>query len=214
MSRSGTQSMKAAIGDSIQLGELSFRLAAVVVQEPEAALDYFAAGPKVFINLQDLPATGLEQEGSRITYRLVVAGEPSVVEKFVLSARAGLGRGQRLETVADARPEIRSALDRAGRFLGLAALVSVVLAAIAVAMAARRHSARHLAGSAVMRCLGASQGTLVGIQVGELVMLGLMASVALISLSSSAFLFCSQNIAARNECASNEFGLIFSAESI
>ncbi len=178
MSRSGTQSMKAAIGDSIQLGELSFRLAAVVVQEPEAVLDYFAAGPKVFINLQDLPATGLEQEGSRITYRLVVAGEPSVVEKFVLSARAGLGRGQRLETVADARPEIRSALDRAGRFLGLAALVSVVLAAIAVAMAARRHSARHLAGSAVMRCLGASQGTLVGIQVGELVMLGLMASVA------------------------------------
>ena len=87
-----------------------------------------------------------------------------------------LARGQRLETIGEARPEMRSALDRAGRFLGLAALVSVVLAAVAVAMAARRHSERHLSGAAVMRCLGASQRTLVGIHVGELVMLGVFAS--------------------------------------
>ena len=148
------------------------------MQEPEASLNYFNSAPKAFLNLADLPATGLEQPGSRITYRLVVAGEPVAVEQFVASARRGLGRGQRLETAADARPEIRSAMDRAGRFLGLAALVSVVLAAIAVAMAARRHSARHLAGSAVMRCLGASQRTLVGIHVGELLMLGVFASAA------------------------------------
>jgi putative ABC transport system permease protein len=123
-----------------------------------------------------LPATGLEQPGSRIGYRLAVAGEPDAVERFEARVRAKLGRGQRLETAADARPEIRAALDRAGRFLGLAALVSVVLAAIAVAMAARRHASRDLAGSAVMRCLGASQATLVGIHVGELLLLGLAAS--------------------------------------
>lgn len=183
MSRAGAQAMSASLGDTVKLGNSSLRLAALVVQEPEAALDYFNSGPKVFLNLADLPATGLEQEGSRITYRLVVAGEPAAVEKFVARARDRLGRGQRLETAADARPEIRSALDRAGRFLGLAALVSVVLAAIAVAMAARRHSARHLAGSAVMRCLGASQGTLVGIHVGELVLLGLAGSVIGIGLA-------------------------------
>ena len=172
MSRSGAQVLAASIGDSIRIGNSTLRLAALVVQDPEAALDYFSAGPKVFLNLSDLPATGLEQEGSRIIYRLIVAGEPSAVEQFVAKARQGLGRGQRLETAGDARPEIRLALDRAGRFLGLAALISVVLAAVAVAMAARRHSARHLAGSAVMRCLGASQRTLVGIHVGELLMLG------------------------------------------
>src|SRR5207342_1880763 len=123
-----------------------------------------------------LPATGLVQEGSRVGYRLVVAGDPGAVERFVATARASLGRGQRLETIGQVRPEIRSALERASRFLGLAALVSVVLAAIAVAMAARRHSSRHLQGSAVMRCLGASQRTLVGIHAGELLMLGLIAS--------------------------------------
>ena len=177
ISSAGSDALKASIGDPIRIGDSTLRLAAVVAQEPEAALDYFNAGPKVFLNLSDLPATGLEQEGSRITYRLIVAGEPAAVERFVSRTRARLTRGQRLETVEDARPEIRSALDRAGRFLGLAALVSVVLAAVAVAMAARRHSARHLAGSAVMRCLGASQRTLVGIHVGELLLLGLAASI-------------------------------------
>jgi putative ABC transport system permease protein len=176
MSKDGAQTLSAKIGDAVFVGDAKLILAALVVQEPDAGLDFFGAGPKVFLNLADLPATGLEQEGSRITYRLVVAGDPTAVENFVSAVRPRLGRGERLETAADARPEIRSALDRAGRFLGLAALVSVVLAAIAVAMAARRHSTRHTQASAVMRCLGASQRTLVGVHAGELLMLGVIAS--------------------------------------
>jgi putative ABC transport system permease protein len=183
MSRAGAQALSARLGDTVSLGASQLRLAAWVVQEPEAALDYFAAGPKAFINLDDLPATGLEQEGSRITYRLVVAGDPGAVEAFSATARSNLGRGQRLETASDARPEVRRALDRAGRFLGLAALVAVVLAAVAVAMAARRHSARHQAGSAVMRCLGASQRLLVTIHVGELLFLGIGASLLGVALA-------------------------------
>ncbi|MBJ6979978.1 FtsX-like permease family protein [Luteimonas sp. MC1895] len=175
MSRGGADTLGARIGDTVGIGTLELRLAALVAQEPDAALDYFNVAPRVFIHPDDLEATGLVQEGSRIRYRLVVAGEASAVERFTAVAREHLARGQRLETAADARPEIRSALDRAGRFLGLAALVSVVLAAVAVAMAARRHSARHLQGAAVMRCLGASQATLAGIHIGELLMLGLLA---------------------------------------
>lgn len=175
LSRAGADTLDTKIGDSIRLGDAEFRLVALVVQEPDAALDYFNVAPKVFLNLADLPATGLVQEGSRLRYRLVVAGDAAAVERFTAIAKPALSRGQRLETVKDARPEIRSALERAGRFLGLAALVSVVLAAVAVAMAARRHSERHLSGVAVMRCLGASQRTLVGIHVGELVLLGLAA---------------------------------------
>ncbi len=175
MSRAGADALGASVGDEIGIGESHFRLAALVTQEPDAALDYFNVAPRVFINMSDLQDTGLVQLGSRIRYRLVVAGESAAVEAFTATARAELGRGQRMETIQDARPEIRSSLDRAGRFLGLAALVSVVLAAVAVAMASRRHSERHLSGTAVMRCLGASQRTLVGIHVGELVLLGLMA---------------------------------------
>ncbi|RZA36754.1 MAG: FtsX-like permease family protein [Lysobacteraceae bacterium] len=175
ISHSGAETLDAKLGDRIGIGDVELTLAALVVQEPDASIDYFNVAPKAFLNLADVPATGLVQEGSRLGYRVVVAGDAAAVERFVAVARPALARGQRLETIQDARPEVRSSLDRAGRFLGLAALVSVVLAAVAVAMAARRHSERHLSGTAVMRCLGASQRTLVGIHVGELVLLGLVA---------------------------------------
>ncbi|OHE84166.1 MAG: permease [Lysobacterales bacterium RIFOXYD1_FULL_69_11] len=183
MSQAGAETLRARIGDTVGIGESQLRLAALVTQEPDAALDYFNVAPKVFLNFADLEATGLVQEGSRLRHRLVVAGDSNAVEQFVAVARDNLGRGQRLETIEDARPEIRSALDRAGRFLGLAALVSVVLAAVAVAMAARRHSERHLSGTAVMRCLGASQRTLVGVHVGELLLLGLLASTVGVAIA-------------------------------
>ncbi|MEO6138630.1 MAG: FtsX-like permease family protein [Luteimonas sp.] len=182
MSRAGAVALHAKIGDMLAIGESKLRLDALVLEEPNAALDYFNVAPRVFLNTEDLPATGLVQEGSRVSYRLMIAGDASAVERFITAIKPRLARGERLET-GQTRPEVRSALDRAGRFLGLAALVSVVLAAVAVAMAARRHSERHLSGAAVMRCLGASQRTLVGIHVGEMVLLGLIASVVGVAIA-------------------------------
>ena len=183
MSRAGANTLGASVGDIMAIGDSKLRLVALVLKEPDASLNYFNVAPRVFLNLRDLPATGLVQEGSRIGYRLIVAGDAGAVERFVSTAKPALGRGQRLETIGETRPEVRSALDRAGRFLGLAAMLSVVLAAVAVAMAARRHSERHLSGAAVMRCLGASQRTLVGIHVGELAMLGFAASAIGVAIS-------------------------------
>lgn len=178
ISRAGAQALGAKVGDTLKLGYSELRLSALVAQEPDAAMDYFNVAPRVIMNLLDLPASGLVQEGSRIGYRFVVAGDADAVSNFAASVKTDLGRGQRLETISDARPEIRSALERADRFLGLSALLSVVLSAIAVAMAARRHAARHLDGCAIMRCIGASQNRIVSIYVGELVWLGLIGSMA------------------------------------
>jgi putative ABC transport system permease protein len=176
ITRAGAEALGARVGDTLELGLSRLTVAALVSREPDAALDYFNVAPRVFMALSDLPATGLDQEGARITYRLVVAGEAAAVERFVRDSRADLVRGQRLETIEDARPEVRRALERADRFLGLSALVSVILAAVAVAMAARRHTQRHLDGCAVMRCLGASQSLIARIYIGELLLLGLIAS--------------------------------------
>lgn len=176
LTRAGAQAFAVQVGDVLRLGNAEFRLAGVVLEEPDAALDYFNVAPRAFIHWDDLPGTGLIQEGSRVTYRLVVAGEAAAAQRWIDATRDSLQRGQRLETIADARPEIRRALERADRFLGLAALLAVVLAAIAVAMAARRHSARHLDGCAVLRCLGASQSTITGIYAGELLLLGVLGS--------------------------------------
>jgi len=174
LSPDAARKLKLGIGDRVGVGELQLEVSALLVREPDAALDYFNVAPKVLMAMADLPASGLVQPGSRIQYRMVVAGTPSAVSNFSQQQRAQMQRGQRLETADDARPEIRSALDRANRFLSLAALVSLILAAVAVALAARRHSQRHLDASALMRCMGASQATLVCIQLGELFILGML----------------------------------------
>lgn len=174
LTRAGAQLLDVAVGDTVRLGQSELRVAALVAQVPDAAMDYFNVAPRVFVRLDEIHATGLVQEGSRITHRFIVASDDGAAQGFVDAMQNRLERGQRLETVADARPEVRRALDRADRFLGLASLVAVILAAIAVAMAARRHSARHLDGCAVLRCLGASQRTISIIHIGELMMLGLI----------------------------------------
>lgn len=176
LSRAGADALGVRIGERIHLGSREFVLDALVAQEPDAVLDYFNTAPKVFIALDELESTGLVQPGARIVYRLVVAGPEAAVRDFIDAVKPQLGRGQRLETAADARPEVRSALDRADRFLGLAALVSVVLASIAVAMAARRHSARHLDDAAVLRCLGASQRDIATLHLLAMILLTVLAA--------------------------------------
>lgn len=183
LSEDAARKLKARTGQTIGVGDLKLVYAATMIQEPDAALDYFNVSPRIFIARDDLAKTGLVQDGSRIGYRLVVAGNSADVKTFVALTKKNLERGQRLETSDDARPEVRLALDRAGRFLGIAALVSLILAAVAVALAARRHSARHLDGSAVMRCLGASQSTIAGLQLGELFFLGMVGSSIGIALA-------------------------------
>lgn len=168
--------LELAVGDPVALGKTSFRIAGVIVREPESAVGFINLGPRLIFNGADLPATQLIQPGSRINYRLMAAGPAAQVEAFRQFAAANLGPGQRVEGVRDARPEIRSALERAEKFLALSALASVVLAAVAVALAARRYLQRHFDSCAMMRCLGASQGLIMRLH-GELFLaLGVVAS--------------------------------------
>jgi putative ABC transport system permease protein len=83
-----------------------------------------------------------------------------------------------MEGIRDARPRIRSALERAERFLNLAALTSVLLAAAAIALAARRYLQRHLDGCAIMRCLGATQARIMRLHFWQFTLLGLLAAGA------------------------------------
>ena len=164
-------------GDTLGIGQLRLRLAAIVTQEPDSSIGFLNSAPRLIMNEADLAASGLVQDGSRVRYRLYVAGETAAVDAYRAWAQQRIGAGQSIEGIRDARPEIRSALERAERFLGLAALVSVVLSAVAVALAARRFLRRHLDGCAVMRCIGASQPTIVRLYMLHFTALGLVAGL-------------------------------------
>ena len=163
------------VGDPLQLGALRLHVAAVLTQEPDRGMNFFNIAPRVMMHIDDVPATALIRPGSRVTYQLFAAGERADVDAYAAWKALLLQRGQRIETLDNARPEIRAALDRAQRFLGLAALLAAVLAAVAIALSVRQYTARHLDACAVMRCLGATQSRLLALHATALTLLGLLA---------------------------------------
>lgn len=165
-------------GDLLEIGAVQLAVAAVITREPDHSVGFIHMAPRVMINAADLPATGLVQEGSRVSYQLLIAGEFSAVESYRNWAKEQVSAVERIEGIRDARPEIKSALERAEKFLNLAALVSVVLAAAAIALAVRRFTQRHLDGCAIMRSLGASQQGLFALYLYYFIVLGIASSLA------------------------------------
>lgn len=165
------------VGDRLAVGEAEFIVAGILTREPDRSLNPFAIAPRVMLALADLPATGLVQPGSRIVWRLHLAGEEPAIREFRRWAEPLLARGERLEGMEDARPEIRLLFERAQRFLRLASLLSVVLAAVAIGLAARRFAASHIDGFAVLRAYGANARQLIGLFVGMFLAGGMAAAL-------------------------------------
>jgi len=166
-----------ARGDTVEVGAQAFTITRILTAEPDRGADLFSIAPRLLMNLADLPATRLVQPGSRVKHRLLIAAAPVRLAALRVDLGARLTPAQRLYGVSDARPRLRTALRRAARFLGLAGLVSVLLAGLALAIAARAHAARQFDAVAVLRCLGASQGTVLRLYALELAVLGLLASL-------------------------------------
>ncbi|MBI5792928.1 MAG: FtsX-like permease family protein [Rhodocyclales bacterium] len=167
-----------AAGTALAVGRITVRSGPVLTMEPDRGMNVFALAPRLMINLGDLAATGLIQPGSRAYYRLHLAGDAPAVAAYEAWAKDRLGRGEKIESLDNARPEIRNVTERAQRFLRLAALLAVILAAVAAALAAERYMRRHLDGCAVMRCMGASARQLLLIHGGEFLAFGLIATLA------------------------------------
>lgn len=144
------------LGDQVSLGTQSLKVSGVLEREPSRGGDMFNFAPRVMINVQDLAATGLIQFGSRVKYQLIVAGDTTQLKAFSTWATQHLQRGERLEDVKTARPEIKSALDKAEIFLGLSAMVSVMLAVVAMLLASGPYLNRNLDTFAMLRCFGAT----------------------------------------------------------
>ncbi len=172
------------VGDTLGLGEVSLRVGAVLTYEPDRGGSLFNIAPRLLFNRADLAATGLLGPGALKQEKLLLAGDEAPLAAFRAEVEPTLDGRTQLIGGRDARPELNQALQRGERFLGLAALVSLLLAGVAIALAAHRHAERHRDSSALMRCLGAKQGFIAGLYLRQLLILGLLASAlgALIGL--------------------------------
>jgi putative ABC transport system permease protein len=169
------------VGDVLLLGQRSFVVRHILIQEPDRGAGFMNFAPRVLINGADLDATGLVQPASRISWRFALVGEAKAVAHYQQWMTQLLAdqpmRGVQLESMQLGRPEMRQTLDRAANFLNLVALLAALLSAVAVALAARDFAARHLDDCAVLRVLGQSQRQIAWSYASEFVSAGLIASL-------------------------------------
>ena len=165
------------VGDALEIGYAQLRIDALLTHEPDRAGDFYSLTPRVLMNLADLPATRVIQPGSRVRYRLLVAGDEADLQRYRDWLEPQLESHQRLTSVADDNRQIGNALDRANQFLGLASIAAVVLAGVAVALSASRFAQRHFDTSALLRCLGASRRRTLRLFLLQLLGLGIIATL-------------------------------------
>jgi len=173
------------VGDDLLLGDSALQITQIIVIEPDRGAGFMSFAPRVMLNQADLADTGLIQPASRVSYRLALAAPPgreAALREYVDWAEQRIKavplRGVRVESLQSGRPEMRQTLDRAEKFLNLVALLSALLAAVAVGIAARDFAQRHLNDCAMQRVLGLSQARIAGAYALEFAGVGLGASLA------------------------------------
>jgi putative ABC transport system permease protein len=170
------------VGDVLQLGAIPFTITQLLTYEPDRGGDMFSVAPRVMINHTDIAETGLIGQGALVNYRLLIDGEQSIIDRYRRQLENRSDDEEQILSVRESRPELRVALERAQQFLSLASIISVLLAGVAVATAARRFARRHFDSAAIYRCFGATQNKIIILFSLEMLWLALIASTAGVAL--------------------------------
>jgi putative ABC transport system permease protein len=172
------------LGDELLVGGESFVVRAAVLDEPDRIGSAFTLGPRAFLSPDGLERAGLERFGSRISYRTLLA-LPDAENRDEIEALAEdlrellpATRTHRVETYAEAQPALRQGIGRADRFLGLAALLSLLIGGVGVSQTVRSWLSGRLDAIAVLRCLGFRPREVLTLYFGQATFLGLAGSIA------------------------------------
>lgn len=169
--------LPASMNDTVVLGKSQFALTTVVTKDPSQGINFFQIAPQVIIPLADLPATGLLSPASRAEFSLLFTGSDRAIRELKANLEAKLAPTERIRSLQEGAQNVQQALQRAGRFLGLAALLSVVLAGAAIVLTAAslvRHETRSVA---VLKAFGLARRRILVDYLGNLWLLALIAGV-------------------------------------
>ncbi len=165
----------AEVGDEIVLGQARFVLRGVVTNAPGEVSLRSAFGPRLYIPRGRAEATGLLTRGSRARYEGYLRFPPGTdAQKLAESFRSSLSvERMAVRTVSEDQRRLTETLTRFGNFLGLVALVALLLGGLGVASAVHVFVKRRMTTIAVLRCLGARSGTVLRAYLAQALFLGL-----------------------------------------
>src|SRR6202789_1728951 len=163
------------VGASLKIGDSTFRIAAILVREPDRMSSGMGLGPRVMMTQSALEKSGLLQQGSRSGERFLF--KLSSNSGSIATVRARLEQVLPDAQVTDFResnPALTDGLKRSTGLLSLICLVAMVLGAIGVAMAMRAHLQQRVEVLAIMKSIGARSSDILRIYLLQTVLLGLV----------------------------------------
>ena len=149
--------LNVSVGDNIELGAGIFKVTKVLVKEPDAPFFSLSGNKRVLLNYADIPTTQAVQDGSRVFHRLLFAGNAQQLSDYYAWLKPQLKSNQNWEGIKDRQSPLGNNLERAERFLLLAGLFGIMLAAVAMAVSAKRYCERQYDPVAMMKTLGGSR---------------------------------------------------------
>lgn len=159
------------IGDQIDVGDATLRIAGEIVQEPDAGFNPFQMAPRLMMNMADVEKTGAVQPGSRVSWRYKFGGTPEQLasyEKWLLPQLKPEHRWYGLEQDEGA---LGKSLERSQQFLLLSALLTLLLAVAAVAVAMGHYCRSRYDLVAILKTLGAGRAQLRKLIIGQWLLL-------------------------------------------
>ena len=167
------------VGDEIVIGRSRFTIRGVIALEPGRSLSAFSLGPRVMIDYDDLPDTGLLTIGSRVIRQMLLRVPEDRVDALTRELQTEL-RPQfvRVRSYRDRQEQIGEDFLRAENYLSLVGLVIVVLGGIAVSSVTRVFVQQKIKSIAVMKCVGGTSRQILSVYLLQALALGLLGSLA------------------------------------
>lgn len=184
-------------GGTLRISGKPLRVAAIVNNEPDRIIGFMYIGPRVYLSPETFAATGLADVSVGVRYKALVKlpeMTPEQIEAVKTSIEEAIEKSQtgsgRVETYIEGRPSLQRGLDRLGRFLGMIALLSLLLGGVGVAQAVRAWIAGRMDAIAVLKCIGMRPREIFLLYVAQAMLLGLIGSAigAVLGLGFTALL--------------------------
>ncbi|WP_166263769.1 ABC transporter permease [Marinobacter caseinilyticus] len=164
------------IGQTLDVGELTLTVSGLLIREPDGGFSMSALAPKIMMHSDDVSATGVIREGSRVEYVSLFAGEEAALEGYYSWLEPQLEPSHEWESIRDGEA-LSESLRKAERFLLLGGSLAVLLAAVAVAVASRQYAMNQRDTVALLKTLGLSGHRIGRLYLGRLALWGIVGIV-------------------------------------
>lgn len=168
--------LQVQIGQTLSVGDGKLTVVGRIERDPNRELGLGGFAPTVILNQADIPKLNVIAAGSRIDYRLLLAGPPEAVWHFQTQQQT-LPAGVKLRDAESGNRRLLEPLKRLDQFTQLANVITLLLCGLAIAYTANRLAQRLTPNLALLRSLGASKRTLWATLLLNLLLLWILASL-------------------------------------